>query len=245
MGRARPFAILVAGQPIEKVRLRCGGYADMIRARTGDPGVTWIDVDLREDVPLPDPALLGGAVVTGSSASVTERAPWMLRAEAYLLTLVQMGVPTFGICFGHQLLGQALGGQVARNPKGREIGTVVFQILEPDPLLSSASAPWHANATHVDTIVRLPPGSRALARTALEPHAVVRFADAAWGVQFHPEMDGHIIREYLETRREILFSEAMDPDALSERVTDGNAGATTLVRFFELVLHGAAGGDPR
>ncbi|HXX67957.1 MAG TPA: glutamine amidotransferase [Polyangiaceae bacterium] len=244
-GCRRPFAILVAGQPIEKVRARRGEYADMIRASAGESGVTWMEVDLRQDTPLPEPTTLGGAVVTGSSASVTERASWMLRAEEYLRALIRDGVPTLGICFGHQLLGQALGGHVTRNPRGREIGTVAFEVLEADPLLSSAIAPWHANATHIDTIARLPSGSRVLAQTALELHAVVRFADAAWGVQFHPEMDGSTIRDYLEARRAILLSEGLDPDGLLRHVTDGEAGASTLVRFVALALHSAPTAEPR
>lgn len=236
LAAARPFAILVAGQPIERVRARRGGYADMIRACAGEPGVEWIDFDIREGGLLPDPVVLGGVVVTGSSASVTERAPWMLRAEDYLRALIRAGVPTFGICFGHQLLGQALGGQVAVNPRGREIGTVAFQVLQPDLLLSLAAEPWHANATHVDTIARLPMGSRVLARTELENHAVVRFSEAAWGVQFHPEMDASVIRDYVEARREVLLREGLDPEALLDHATDGVAGASTLVRFVDFAL---------
>lgn len=208
----------------------------MIRARAGASGVEWIDIDLREGGLLPDPTVLGGVVVTGSSASVTERAPWMLRAEDYLRALIRVGVPTFGICFGHQLLGQALGGHVAANPKGREIGTVAFDVLQPDPLLSLAAAPWQANATHVDTIARLPMGSRVLARTELENHAVVRFSEAAWGVQFHPEMDASVVRDYVEARREILLREGLDPETLLGRAADGAAGTSTLVRFVGLAF---------
>lgn len=232
----RPFAILVAGQPIEKVRARRGGYADMIRACAGGGGLKWIDVDLRGDAAPPAPATLGGVVITGSSASVTERAAWMLRAEDYLRALVRDGVPTFGICFGHQLLGQALGGWVTPNPRGREIGTVELEVFDGDPLLSWAGAPWHANATHVDTIARLPAGSRVLARTELDEHAVVRFAAAVWGVQFHPEMDGSVVRDYIDARREILVREAIDPEVLLHRVTDALAGASTLVRFIDLAV---------
>jgi len=232
----RPLAVLVAGEPIETVRARRGGYAEMIRAKASEPLATWIDVDLRDGTSLPDPSSLAGAVITGSSATVTERAAWMLRAEEYLLTLVYGSVPTLGICFGHQLLGQALGGQVIRNPSGREIGTVAFEVIDSDPLFSGAGAPWHANATHVDTLARLPPGARVLARTRLEPHAVVRFSEAAWGVQFHPEMDGSVIREYLESRRSLLKREAIDPEPLLRGVTDGAAGGSTLVQFVRLAL---------
>jgi GMP synthase (glutamine-hydrolysing) len=158
----------------------------------------------------------------------------MLRAEEYLRVLVRARVPTLGICFGHQLLAQALGGQVVRNPRGREIGTVDFEIVESDPLLSSATAPLEANATHVDTIEQLPEGVRVLARTGLERHAAVRFTEMAWGVQFHPEMDATIVRDYLHARRELLLREGIDPDALLERTTDATAGASTLVRFLEI-----------
>jgi GMP synthase (glutamine-hydrolysing) len=193
-----------------------------------------VDVDLRERTPLPDPTELAGVVVSGSSASVTERAPWMLRAQQYLRALVHQRIPTLGICFGHQLLGQALGGEVIRNPRGREIGTVDFEIVGHDPLLSSATAPFQVNATHVDTIRLLPEGARVLARTARECHAAVRFSEAAWGVQFHPEMDAGIAREHLNARRELLLQEGIDPDALLERTTDARAGASTLVRFMEI-----------
>ena len=234
MASFRPFAVLVAGEPIDRVRTKHGGYGEIIRRAAGNGLTEWVEVDLRDGGPLPTPATLAGVVVTGSSSSVTERAPWMLRAESYLRLLVRERVPTFGICFGHQLLGQALGGEVVRNPRGREIGTVHFEIVYDDSLLSLATAPLQANATHVDTIGRLPGGARVIARTELEPHAAVRFSDAAWGVQFHPEMTRSIVRDYVEVRGELLLREGLDPGALAERATDATAGASTLVRFIEI-----------
>jgi GMP synthase (glutamine-hydrolysing) len=228
------FAILVAGEPLERVRTRCGGYGDIIRRAAAELNVEWSDVDLRQGSSLPDPATLDGVVVTGSPSSVTERVPWMLAAEEYLRVLVRRRVPILGICFGHQLLAQALGGEVIRNPRGREIGTVDFMVVDNDPLLSRASAPCQANATHVDTIGRLPDRARVLARTELDAHAVVRFSETAWGVQFHPEANAAIIRDYLDIRRGLLLSEGIDPEALLESVTDATAGASTLPRFLEL-----------
>ena len=245
MSVPRPFAVLVAGEPIERVRQKRGGYPDIIRQAAGEPRAAWLDVDLRDDQrALPDPSTVAAVIVTGSSSSVTERAPWMLRAEGYLRDLVRARVPTFGICFGHQLLGQALGGHVVKNPCGREIGTVSFEIVEDDPLLASAEPPFHANATHVDTIGRLPAGARVLARTEKEPHAVVRFSETTWGVQFHPEMDRSIVGDYLEVRAALLSSEGLDARALSERATDAAAGASTLVRFLEIAVGTAAGDVP-
>jgi GMP synthase (glutamine-hydrolysing) len=233
------MVVLIAGEPIEAVRKQRGDYAALIRATIGDawPG-TWTDVDLRHGAPLPEPSGLAGVIVTGSSSSVTERAPWMLRTEEYLRGLTARGVPTFGICFGHQLLGQALGGEVTKNPRGREIGTVDVNLLADDPLLAATPPPHRANATHVDSIGRLPPGARVLARTALDPHAVVRFSAETWGVQFHPEMDGAIIRTYLEVRRALIAAEGIDADQLLATAADAFAGESTLRRFAEIVAAG-------
>ena len=206
----------------------------MIRRAAGD---AWrrpsIDIDLRTAGALPPASAMAAVIVTGSASSVTDREPWVLRGEEYLRHLVGERVPVFGICFGHQMLGQALGGSVERNPRGREIGTVEFRIVAPDPIFAAAKAPFLANATHVDSVTKLPPGTTVLATTEREPNAAVRFAEMAWGVQFHPEMDGDVVREYVKARREILKAEGLDPDALETSAKEGAAGTSTLVRFFE------------
>jgi GMP synthase (glutamine-hydrolysing) len=232
--RGRAWIILVAGEPVERIRAKRGGYPDIIARASGDRAVAWTAVDLRDETPLPSPSSLAGVVVTGSAASVTERTPWMLRAEAYLRALAASRVPTLGICFGHQLLGQALGGEVIRNPRGREIGTVDLEVVADDPLLAAARPPLLANTVHVDTVAVLPPGARVLGRTALEPHAVVRFAESAWGVQFHPEADAEILRDTIDVRRDLLAREGLDPDTLIARASDAAAGASTLLRFIEV-----------
>jgi GMP synthase (glutamine-hydrolysing) len=184
---------------------------------------------------LPDSSDFAGLIVTGSASSVTERAPWMLRTEAYLARAVAHRDPVLGICFGHQLLGQALGGLVEKNPRGREMGTVPFEILADDPLLDRSVTPPLAHTTHVDSVTVLPPGARVLAATALEPHAAVRFGERAWGVQFHPEFDERVMSEYIETRSPLLAEEGRDPAAMLASIGVARAGALVLRRF---VAHG-------
>jgi len=232
----RPLVVLVAGDPIDSVRKDRGDYVALIRETVGPAWqAPWSDVDLRNGAPLPDPGDVAGAIITGSSSSVTERAPWMLRAEEYLRGLAERRVPTLGICFGHQLLGQALGGKVTKNPRGREIGTVSFEIVQDDEIFRRAESPFHANATHVDTVARLPVGARVLGRTLLEPHAAVRFSQTTWGVQFHPEMDESVVRAYLAARRGILESEGLDPTAMLAGAGAARAGSSTLPEFAEIV----------
>jgi GMP synthase (glutamine-hydrolysing) len=107
--------------------------------------------------------------------------------------------------------------------------------LRDDTLFHRAAAPLRVNATHVDTVVRLPPSASVLAKTELEPHAAVRFNETTWGVQFHPELDAEIMRAFLEERRELIANEGLDAARLLAEVDDAPAGASMLDRFVELL----------
>jgi GMP synthase (glutamine-hydrolysing) len=230
----RPLAIAIAGDPVPSARRESGTFSEMIRRSVGPAWVRpWLDLDARDGRAFPDPQELAGLVVTGSSASVTERAPWMLAIEAYLRQAVVAELPVFGICFGHQLLGQALGGRVESNPRGRQVGTVQARVLGADPLLEPELAPLWVNTTHRDAVVELPVGAAVLADTPLDPHAFVRFGARAWGVQFHPEFDQAVMRAYIGERREILRDEGFDADGLIADATDADPGRVLMVRFVE------------
>ena len=122
-----------------------------------------------------------------------------------------------GICYGHQLLAHALGGEVGRNPRGREIGTVVVRRLAPaqhDPLLGVWSEAEPAHVTHLESVLALPAGAVRLAESDLDPVQAFTVGERAWGVQFHPEFDAETVRAYLLARTEKVRAEGLDPDAL-------------------------------
>lgn len=233
---ARPnqtIVIVRTGEPVPRVLERRGHFHDLIARAIGDawPGGYGV-IDVRDEgAAFPAPDAAAAFVITGSAANVPDREPWMLRTEAWLRAVVASGTPAFGICFGHQILAQALGGEVQRNPRGREIGTVPIERTVEDPIFAGISARFAANVTHVDTVVRLPPGATALARSALESHHAIRFAERCYGVQFHPEMDGEVLRAYVETRREILETERFDVDAMLAEIDDAEAGREALRNF--------------
>jgi len=226
----RALAILIAGEPVPAALATRGSYSEMIRTAVGDAWQgPWTEFDGR--VNLPDFERFAGLIVTGSSANVPTREPWILELERYLARAVAARLPIFGICFGHQLLGQALGGLVTRNPKGREIGTVSVEPLAADPLLDQARGSFQANMTHVDSVVRLPPGAVVLARTALDENAMVRFTEQAWGVQFHPEIDGEIMAHYVAARQAAMIDEGLAAAAIAAAVADTPASQAILRRF--------------
>jgi GMP synthase (glutamine-hydrolysing) len=229
---AKPLCILVTGDPVERARQRVGSFAKLIKAGlAGAWHGGFVELDARAEAPLPPSERFAGIIVTGSASSVTERAPWMLRAEELLARAVQRNDPVLGICFGHQLLGQALGGLVERNPRGREMGTLPLAIVADDPLLDRSIEPALVHATHVDSVTRLPKQARILASSALDPHAALRFGERAWGVQFHPEFDAGVMSDYIEQRRDLLLEEGRDPAAMLAGIGPARAGRAVLQRF--------------
>jgi GMP synthase (glutamine-hydrolysing) len=226
--------VLVTGDPVASVRERRGDFVTLFREAIGDAWsgpVTAIDCRL----PLaPLPADASALVVTGSSAHVPDREPWVLEGEQFLCDAVRRGVPTLGVCFGHQMLGQGLGGKCVRNPRGREIGTLLVETLPAaasDPLLGELPPTFEANVTHLDTVSELPPGAVALARSAQEDHHAVRFGEACWGVQFHPEIDRDVMSGYLEARRDVLTTEGRDVDGMLKETRETPISREILRRF--------------
>ena len=228
----KPILILRTGETTPGVAATRGQFRELIATAIGDAFAgPYEEADPRTDAPLPDSRGFAAVIITGSAASVADREPWVLRAEAWLREVVAAGTPTLGICFGHQLLAQALGGEVQRNPRGREIGTVEVERVGDDPLLEGLGSRFHVNATHVDTAVRLPPGAVRLARAALEDSHLVRFGERCYGMQYHPEVDRYIMLSYLEQRGAILAEEGFDVPAMRSAATDAPEGRGTLVAF--------------
>jgi GMP synthase (glutamine-hydrolysing) len=227
--------ILQTGDPVASVAEHRGGFVDFIRKSTGDAwSGKWDTHDVRTSDALPRLEGIDAFVITGSPSSVTERAPWMLRAEEYVRAIVAAKVPLLGICFGHQLLGEALGGHVARNPRGRELGTVAVErgpATDAEVLFTGLPRVFDANASHIDSVVRLPGEARVLASTALEPNAAFAIGERAWGVQFHPEFDGDIVRGYVCARADRMKEEGLDPDAALARANDATHGREVLRNF--------------
>ena len=184
-----PFLILQTGHPTASMR-RHGSFAHWIRVAAGlrDDDVVVVDVEHGE--PLPTREGFAGVFVTGSGSMVTELLPWSEASAAWLRDAAHAGLPMLGICYGHQLIAHALGGEVGYNPAGREMGTVHID-LQPDaaddPLFAGMPARFAVQATHLQTVLALPKGARLLSTTSQDGAGAFRWGKSAWGMQFHPE----------------------------------------------------------
>ena len=246
--------VLKTGEALPPVRRRHGNFEDWIARGMGLVVDSLEVVSAHRGEALPSPGTVRGVVVTGSPAMVTERPDWSERSARWLAKVVEEdAIPVLGLCYGHQLLAHALGGEVGTNPRGREMGTVEVR-FEPhtsevegadtarvgtdraaarlDPLFEVGAFPGHMS--HVESVLKPPEGAEVLATTALDPHSVLAFGPRQWGVQFHPEFDREIMQGYVEARRGILADEGLDPDRLIADATETDVLTEVLGRFAEL-----------
>ena len=228
-----PFLILETGQPVASMR-RYRGFPHWIRVAAGLHEDDTVAVDVQGGEPLPPREGFAGVIVTGSGAMVTDRADWSEASAAWLRDAAHAGTPVFGICYGHQLLAHALGGEVGDHPGGREMGTVDIQLhpaAQDDPVFGPIPERFAAQVTHLQTVLAPPPGATVLARSDHDACHAFRWGEAAWGVQFHPEFSATHMRGYVHARRVALQQEGHCPKTITRNVRAAPEARRVLRRF--------------
>jgi GMP synthase (glutamine-hydrolysing) len=202
--------------------------------------------------PLPALADADGIISFGGSQSVldVDRDPLLLAEGDLLRDAVAAAVPVLGVCLGGQLLARALGAPVQRAPR-RTVSWVELAALPAaadDPLFSALGSPVRALHWNED-VFALPPGATELLTGSELGVAAFRAGGCAWGVQFHPEVDGAALDGWY-ARYGSWVSEAgvSEPDARAadERHLPGQAVlAERLFGAFARVVGGVTRSAPR
>jgi GMP synthase (glutamine-hydrolysing) len=228
------FLIVKAGGTFADYAVERGDFEDWTARGMSLEDGSWVTVDVQGGEALPNPADYAGAVITGSHDMVTDELPWIVDAAAWIRRAVGAGLPLFGICFGHQLLADALGGRAAYHPGGVEIGTADItrtRASGEDPLFRGLPEVFPGHVTHSQTALKLPEGATLLATGSHDPHQAFRVGECAWGVQFHPEFDAPAIREYITRRETELSAVSRDVAAIRATVRDTPQSASLLGLF--------------
>ena len=124
------ITIIETGLVSPKNRELHGSYPQMFEQMIGaaDATVTFNTVSIPAGEPLPDVEGLEAILITGSSAGVYDGFEWIAPLEAFVRTAHERKVPMVGVCFGHQLIAQALGGTVRKSEKGWGLGRHVYDV---------------------------------------------------------------------------------------------------------------------
>lgn len=197
----KSLVIFKAGDTFADLAAEIGDFEQWIQAGLGQTALPVVVIDPRKDDALPPSSTVAGAIITGSHAMVTDREAWSENLAAWLRNAVTDQVPVLGICYGHQLLAHALGGEVSHHPVGLEIGTVAVKLNEAareDALLGDMPDTFPAQVVHRQSVRKLPPGATLLGGNEFEPHQAYRVGDRAWGVQFHPEFSPQAMAAYVK-----------------------------------------------
>lgn len=142
------------------------------------------------DIP-DDPQACNGWLITGSRHGAYEDHPWIAPLEAFIRAVTEAGKPLVGICFGHQIIAQALGGKVVKFPGGWSVGPQTYGWGEGEVTL---------HAWHQDQVVSLPEGAEVLASSGFCENAALIYGDRAFTVQAHPEFTSDFVADLAERR---------------------------------------------
>jgi GMP synthase-like glutamine amidotransferase len=227
-GKARrmKIGILETGRPPAELAGQFGTYPAMFAELLGEGFETEsFDVQAGD---LPDPVSHAACLITGSPAGVYDPLPWITPLQEFVRAAKDTKM--VGICFGHQVMAEALGGHVEKSDKGWGTGLHRYSIARPEPWLDEARS-VAVPASHQDQVVIQPPNTDVVARSDFTPLAALAWTDRpAISFQFHPEFAPDFAKALIEKRYDIV----PDPDAAiaSLDAPNDNARVAGWIRRF-------------
>ncbi len=231
------------GQSIQPARDKFGDFDELFIKSMGIDAKLCKTFRIYHKPELPKPKDLMGILITGSPSMVTECNPWCKMTQQWLQQFVTSSLPILGVCYGHQLLALMLGGEVAWNPKGREMGQIHLNLCEKayqdklfGPLLKPSVSELKLQASHQQAVIKLPPNTTLLGSTKLDANHCFCYQNHIWGFQFHPELTPEIISHYITIRQNDIKQEGLDPQALLNNIRPIDNGIKLLQQFKKLCM---------
>ncbi|CAG75904.1 putative glutamine amidotransferase [Pectobacterium atrosepticum SCRI1043] len=211
--------VIQLGQPPEGIASQVGQQGKWFSDAVQDNSqpVQVVRPDLGE--PLPPFDTLAAVIISGSWSMVTDRLEWSEYTAGWLREAYYADVPLLGVCYGHQLLADALGGKIGDNPNGKEVGVQVVTTHDAaaqDPLLRDYPSQFGAYLTHQQSVLEAPAGAQVLASSAMDGCQIIRYSEKVLTVQFHPEFNADIMLTCLRHTETALRQGGWDVDRMMD-----------------------------
>jgi len=192
-----------------------GGYREMFAALL--PEARFAYYRAHEGALPASPNACDAWLCTGSRYSAYDTMPWVGALAQFIRDLHVLKKPFVGICFGHQMLAHALGGEVAKAENGWGVGVLPMEIVSSEPWMQPPRAEVLIQHMHQDQVQRLPPGSVVLGRSAHCEIGMFRVGETMLGIEGHPEFTPEFSEALIRARRERIGTERSDAALKSVR----------------------------
>ena len=225
------IGILETGLPPTELSSVYGKYGEMFVQFVGDGDDTFsfeIFTVLEDQFPQ-NIHQCDGYLITGSKFSAYEDLPWINRLKSLIRKIHQADLPLIGVCFGHQVIDEALGGKVTKFDGGWGIGIHQYKIDQPQPdIIPESQQSLTINAFHQDQISMLPEGAEVFASSDFCEYAGLVYGDKILTVQAHPEFTVPFIDALVSSDRADMI-EVDTRTAALERLKEPDASVDSAV----------------
>ena len=230
------LTIIQSGDVPETLRPKFGAYAPMFEKMFSAAGATYSYdvVRISDGEPFPDPANLEAILLPGSAAGVYDNhLAWMEPLRQFIRAAYAERTPMVGICFGHQIMADALGGDVRKSEKGWGLGRHLYAVTDPMRLSGTTSAAVAVACSHQDQVIGAPKEAEVILASEFTPNAGLAYRNgAALSFQPHPEFDDPYARALAELRRGRAPDHVVDTAVASlELQSDSHVLAKTMAAF--------------
>jgi GMP synthase (glutamine-hydrolysing) len=192
--------IIKCGETYDSVKAASGDFDEMIINRLNLPRKVFKVYEIHKGQKPMHPGEYIAAIITGSHSNVDDNHQWIKQLKDWIITARYSNIPVLGLCFGHQIIAEALGGKVEKSNKGINIGCEKITLTPAgveDPLYKNIKNDFVSYKSHQYYVTKTPPESISLAKN--EAGGIESFkVGKIYGVQFHPEFDKETIEEYIK-----------------------------------------------